>query len=170
MTKIISDKATRGQAIPFIAEPFDGSDGVTGLDRDKIISSDLIVPIRCCTPHNSNLIEAHLNLIITAGSALTVKVAIGRFESDDFTAVDSYTEGEINAGHRQLTGTDTAIASSAGTLLVDGLNLLKGIPKRGDTNFSEDGFVVVLQFSRARTGSDELLKFEPLCSALMGLI
>lgn len=173
MTKIVSDKSTRQQAIPFVADGFGGSGSSFLLDYYRYIigvdSDDLTVYIRCPTPSHANLIEAHLTLIMTVDSALSVKIAIGRFSADGVTAA-TLTDTEIEAGHRQLAGTDSDFASSAGTLLIDGLNLIKGIPKRGDANFNEDGFVLVLQFSRARTDNDSLLKFDPLCSALMGLV
>lgn len=171
MTKIVSDKSTRQQAVPFAADGFGGSGTVLGLDYSDITTpgTDLDVYIRCPTPSHTNLIEAHLTLIMTVGSALEVKVAIGRFDSDGIAAA-TIGNDEIAAKHRQIAGTDDAFASSGSTLLIDGVNLLKAIPQRGHVDFNEDGFVLVLQFSRARTGSDTLLKFEPLCSALMGLI
>jgi len=170
MTKQLSDKSTRNVAIPFVATPFIGLSESGGLffniDAARIISDDLIVVIRCCTPRHANLVEAHLNMQITVASATTVKIGIGRWSG--YQAVTP-TEAEINASHKILAGTDTAFASSAGTLFIDGLNLLPQIPRRGDATFNEDGFVIIMKFSRSRTG-DTLKKFEPICSALMGLI
>lgn len=171
MTKMISDKSTRQQAIPFIATDFTGLSESGGLffniDAARIISDDLLVIIRCCTPRHANLIEAHLNLQITAVSALNVKVAIGTWNG--VQAVSSYSQADIDRMHAAITGASAALASSGGTLLIDGLNLYPYIPKRGETNFNEDGFIVLLQFSRARV-TDTLKKFEVACSALMGLI
>jgi len=172
MTVITTDKRTRDDAIPFEATPFTnsgiGTDGT--LDAGTIISSSTLITIRCCKPDRGSLVEAALNLQMAVGSALTVKVAIGRFDTDGFNAVASYTQAEIDASHARITGSSSAIASSGSSLLIDGLNIFKEIPKSGSANYSQDGFVLVLQFSRARTGSDSLKRFYVMCSALMGLI
>lgn len=172
MNKIVSNKSTRDIATPFVALSYDGQtyDGITleSLDDATIVSSTrLLAIIRCCTPYGTNLIEAHLNLTMTCATPLSVKVGIGYFDIDDITAIESYSN--INQQHEFLTGSSSAIASSGGTLFIDGLNLYPLIPKRGDANFNEDGFVVLLQFDRLRSG-DTLKKFEMICSSLMGLI
>lgn len=167
-----TDKRTRDTAIPFEAYSFSTSaHGDAGeLDAGLIRSSTLTVPIRCATPDRVELIEAHLNLILNVHSATTVKVAIGRFNSDMIT-VATLTQDEIDRSHRKITGTDTAIASSGGVLFIDGINILPAIPKRGDANFNPDGFVVVLQFSRARTSTNDVYRrFDVMCSAQMGLL
>jgi len=172
MTIITTDKKTREHAIPFEATAFTNSSiGTNGtLDAGKIISSDTLVAIRCCKPDRGTLMEAALNLQLTVGSALTVKVAIGRFNTNGYDAVSSYTQAEIDASHTRITGSNSAIASSGSTLFVDGLNIFKEIPKAGSANYNQDGFVLLLQFSRARTGSDILKRYNIMASALMGLI
>lgn len=173
-----TNKKTRDKAIPFEATSFRNNAGgavnagaIGTSDAGLIISSDLLVAIRCCTPDRGALTEAHLNLIMNVHSATTVKVAIGRFDADGVTAVSSYTQAEIDAMHQKITGSSSAIASSAGVLFLDGLNVFPFIPKRGDTNFNADGFVILLQFSRARNGAnDKYGRFAVMCSAQMGLL
>lgn len=173
-----TDKKTRDLAIPFEATSYRKNSagtvnaGALGTsDAGLIQSSDLLVAVRCSTPDRGALTEAHLNLIMQVHAATTVKVAIGRFDTDGITAVASYTQAEIDAMHLKLTGSSAAIASSAGTLFIDGLNILPLIPKRGDTNFNADGFIVLLQFDRARVSANDLYKrFLVMCSAQMGLV
>lgn len=165
-----SDKKTRAQAIPFEAKPFYfGDPNNPDADNDSIIDSDLFVYIRCVTPSHLNLVEAYLNMRVVVGSVLTVKIAIGEFASDGRSAQEDYTQGDINLSHQKLTGGDSAISSSGGVLFIDGLNILPEIPRRGDSIFNEDGFVLILQFSRARISGDSLSFFDVPCSALMGL-
>lgn len=172
---IVSDKSTREVATPYFAQSYDGQyfDGLTleSLDDATIVSSNrTLAIIRCCTPYGTNLVEAHLNLTITCSVSLSVKVAIGRFDTDDITAIESYDQTTIDQQHNFITGQSAAIASSGGTLFIDGLNIYPIIPKKFDSDFNEDGFVLLLQFDRVRTGSDSLKKFEVICSSLMGLI
>lgn len=174
--KTISDKATRGQAIPFLAYSWTGS-GIVDLmfksyDSGTIISeTDFLAVIRCSTPYGSNLIEAHLNLQINCVDTLGVKVAIGYFDTDDITAVDTYSDTYIDNMHEFLTGNSDYIYSSGGVLFIDGVNIYPKIPKRGDTTFNENGFVLLLKFDRTRVYDDDVLKkFEVSASTLLGLI
>ena len=174
MTKIVSNKSTRDIATPYVALSFDGQEfdgGFISLDDATLVSTtSLLAIIRCCTPYGTNLIEAHLNLTMTCSTSLTAKVAIGSFDTDDITALETYDQSIIDQQHEFLTGSASAIASSGGVLFIDGLNLYPLIPKRGDANFNEEGFVVLVQFNRVRVGTDVLKKFEMICSSLMGLV
>lgn len=172
MSISISDKRTRDVAIPFEATTYSttalGTDG--GLDKGKIISSDLIVPVRFSTPDRGALTEAHLSMNLTVGSPLTVKVAIGRFNANGVDAVSSYTNAEIDDSHKKIFGTDNPVASSGSTLFIDGINIFPLLPKRGSANFNADGFVLVFKFSRARADADVLKSLAAYCSAQMGLV
>lgn len=172
---ITSDKSTRNEAIPFIAYSWTGSgtDGFTFVPYDSatiMSTTETLCVIRCSTPYGTNLVEAHLNLQINVLSSLGVKVAIGYFDTDDVTSVKVYSDTYIDTMHEFLTGSNTAITSSGGVLFIDGLNIYPKIPKRGESNFNENGFVLLLKFSRVRTSSEELKKFSVNSSCLMGLI
>lgn len=172
---ITSNKKTRDVATPYFAQSYDGQyfDGITleALDDATLVSTTrLLSIIRCCTPYGTNLVEAHLNLTMTCSTALTAKIAIGRFDTDGITAIETYNQIDIDQQHAFLTGSSSPISSSGGILFIDGLNIFPKIPKKTDSDFNEDGFVLLIQFSRVRTGTDVLKKFEVACSSLMGLI
>lgn len=174
--KTISDKSTRKEAIPFLAYSWQGFEwdgsNIIFKDASNILSdTDYIVPIRCSTPFGSNLVEAHLNLNISVTSQLGVKVAIGYFDTDDIEAVADYSDTYIDSQHEFLTGSSDYIYSSGSTLFIDGLNIYPKIPKRGDTNFNENGFVLLLKFDRVRnSNTEEVKKFDVSASTLLGLI
>lgn len=168
-----TDKETRKQAIPFEATAFSNSSGGTAgtTDAGAIRSSSLLVTIRCSTPDRGALTEAHLNLLMGVHSATNVYIGIGRFDTDGITAVVPYDNSEIFAMHKRLTGSNSPIASSGGTLFIDGLNILPLIPKRGDANFNADGFVLLLLFDRSRVSANDVLRrFNVMCSAQMGAL
>lgn len=168
-----TDKRTRQKAIPFEAAAYSNSStGTAGTtDAALIRSSDLTVAIRCSTPDRGVITEAHLNLIMGVHSATNVYIGIGRFDTDGIAAVSSYDFLDIKKMHKILTGSDSPIASSAGTLFLDGINLLPLIPQRGHANFNQDGFVLILLFDRSRVSANDILrKFSVMCSAQMGLI
>lgn len=168
-----SNKKTRDQSIPFVASTFRNSSGGTvgTTDAGLIRSSSTLIAIRCSVPDRATLTEAHLNLLMNVAAATNVYIGIGRFDTDGITAISSYTDDQIKAMHRAITGGDTPIASSGGTLLVDGVNIFPLIPKRGSANFNADGFVVIMQFNRSRVSASDVLKrFDVMCSAQMGVV
>lgn len=178
MTKIVSDKSTRVTAIPFTAMSYGLNLGISN-QEDTVqlvdwttgigIASPALRVMRLTKPDRGNLIQAYLNLFMRVGSSLTAKVAIGRFASDGISVVTP-TQAEIDAGHLALTGTSTPFASSGSNLFIDGLNLLPKMYRKGDANYNEDGFVLIIQFSRDLTSSDYPTRFEVACSMQMGLI
>lgn len=172
-----NDKATRETAIPFVATPFgtnvgmpNSEDAVVIVDQYGVTNPTIALRvIRLTKPERGNMIQAYLNLFMTVSPSITAKVAIGRFDTDGITAITPL-QAEIDAGHLLLTGTSSAFASSGGSLIIDGLNLLPFIPKKGETNYNADGIVLIVQFSRDLTSSDRLNRFEVSCSMQMGLL
>lgn len=171
-----SDKATRTTAVPFVANPYTVNLGLPSDDAIQLVdflgnisTTTALRIMRLAKPERGNLISAYLNLFMTAGSALTAKVAIGRFDTDAVTPITP-TQAEIDAGHKALTGTTTPFTASGGTLIIDGLNLMPKMPKKGDATYNDDGFVLIVQFSRDITSSDPVRRFEVACSAQMGLL
>lgn len=168
-----TDKRTRERSVPFEASSFsNSSSGDNGAsDAGLLRSSSLLVTVRCSTPDRGVLTEAHLNLIMAVNAATNVFIGIGRFDTDGITAIGTYDPADIYAMHRKITGSDSPIASSGGTLFLDGINILPLIPKRGDANFNADGFVLIFLFNRTRTTSNDILRrFNVMCSAQMGLL
>lgn len=171
-----TDKGTRKTAVPFVATPYGYNIGLPSEDALQIVEFTGVIDttpalrvMRLCKPERGDLIQAYMNLFMTADSALTAKVAIGRFDTDGINVVTP-TQAEIDAGHLALTGTTTPFTASGGSLIIDGLNLVKLIPKLGQTNYNKDGFVVIVQFSRDITSSDPVRRFEVSCSVQMGLL
>lgn len=167
-----TDKRTREKAVPFIATPYSNSSaGGIASDALAVRSAALIVPIRCSTPDRGALTEAHLNMNLRVHSSTSVYIGIGRFNADGITAYTGIGSDEIIQMHKKITGSSSPIASSGGTLLIDGVNIFPLIPKRGHANFNQDGFVIMLLFNRERVSANDILRsFEPMCSAQMGLI
>ena len=189
------DLALRKTAIPYYANVWgynrgQRSDQDIGLafsgtyvgDLDKMIPASYngstaistINAIRVLQPQYGDIIEANLNLRFTLASAegaRQFRVAIGKFSSA-YTAETSYTEEYINESHRKLTGRDSPYAiAPAGTMRVQRLNLYPGMYHRGDAEFRDDAFVVLLCFDTAPSkGSGyTFTKFDIDCTMQMGL-
>ena len=130
--------------------------------------------IRVLQPQYGDIIEANLNLkftLATAESARQLRIAIGKF-SDLYTAQTSYTEAEITASHRAITGRDAAFdIAPAGSFTLPRTNLYQAMYHRGDTNFRNDAFVVLLVFDTAPSKGTgyTFTKFEVDCTMQMGL-
>lgn len=110
-----------------------------------------VCPIRILQPHYGELIECYVDLQLTpaaADSGLTMKLAIGKFQSGSYDPVTSYTDEEINASWRQIRGTDTPLSVSSGVIAADLLDLLDALPKYGDSNFRDDAFVLLVVFNK----------------------
>lgn len=172
-----TDFEIRKTSVPFVAEPYGVNLGIPNEDdalqiRDLIFGTFLATPalrvMRLTKPDVGNLKQAYLNLFFSAATSLTAKVALGQFDTDGVTAVQP-SQYDIDVGHRKLTGTDTPYTSSGGNLIIDGLNLAKLIPKKGETDYNQDGFVLIVQFSRDLTTSDSIRRFEVACAMELGL-
>lgn len=130
--------------------------------------------IRVLQPQYGDIIEANLNLKFTMASAegaRQFRIAIGTF-SDLYTAQTSYTSDQILASHRAITGRDTPFdIAPAGSFTLPRTNLYQAMYHRGDANFRNDAFVVLLCFDQAPSkGSGyTFTKFEVDCTMQMGL-
>lgn len=185
------DLALRKTAIPYYANVWgynrtDTSDqAIVGLDGTGG-SSDLqpfqptygapstINAIRVLQPQYGDIIEANLNLKFTLASAegaRSLRIGIGYFSSL-YTAQTSYTDAELTAMHRMVTGRDSAYTiAPAGTFTLQRLNLYPGMYHRGESRFRDDAFVVVLAFDSAPSvgAGWSFTKFEVDCTMQMGL-
>lgn len=131
-------------------------------------------PIRVLQPQYGDIIEANLNLRLktaTAEATRYFRIAIGYFSSR-YTAETSYTEGYIMESHRKITGRDAPFTiAPASTLSIQRLNLYPGMYHRGDSQFKDDAFVVLLCFDKAPSNGTgyTFTKFEIDCTMQMGL-
>lgn len=171
----VTDNALRKTAVPFVASPFCYAIGVAiyedmiqMMDGTTPLATSALRTVRLCKPDKGNLTQAYLNLFMTVNTALTAKVAIGRFDTDGRTVIVPQ-QVDIDKGHLLLTGTDTPISSVGSSFVIDGLNLLPQIPKKGDADYNADAFVLIVQFSRNLTTSDSTQRQEVTCSMEMGL-
>lgn len=185
------DLALRKTAIPYYANVLgynrsDTSDqaivGVDGTGGGSDLSvfqptygtPSTINAIRILQPQYGDIIEANLNLrfkLATADTARQLRIAIGYFSSL-YTAATSYTEAEILASHRAITGRDEPFTiAPASTFNLQRLNLYPGMYHRGDPQFVDDAFVLLLCFDTApTTGSGySFTRFEIDCTMQMGL-
>jgi hypothetical protein len=176
MTTIQSDKTTRKTSVPFVATPFANQFGtpyMTDYIRiQETVYDALINPLyvmRLSKPERGNLMQAYLNLIMTVSSSVTVKVGIGRFDTDGLTVITP-TQAEIDASHLLLNKTISPIASSGTSLIIDGLNMISQIPQKGETNYNADGIVLILQFSRSLVYTEKVVRCELSCAMEMGLL
>lgn len=185
------DLALRNTAIPYYANVLgynrsetsdqaivglDGTGGTSDLYpfQPTYGTPSAVNAIRVLQPQYGDIIEANLNLKFTLASAdgaRQLRIAIGYFSSL-YTAQTSYTDAEITASHRSITGRDTpyTIAPSS-TFTIQRLNLYPGMYHRGEDRFVDDAFVVLLAFDTApTTGSGyAFTRFEVDCTMQMGL-
>jgi hypothetical protein len=186
------DLALRKTAIPYYANVW-GYNRSQDSDQDISSSSNIgdlvnlipasysgagtiaaVNPIRVLQPQYGDFVEANLTLafsLASAEGAREFRVAIGKFASR-YTAETSYTDAYIEASHRKITGRDEPFdIAPAGSLSIPRLNLYPGMYHRGDTEFRDDAFVVLLCFDQAPSkGSGyTFTKFEVNCTMQMGL-
>lgn len=185
------NNALRKTAIPFSANAF-GYNRQTSSDQDigsgSSSNDDIgyyfrptygtpstINPIRILLPYYGDIIEANLNLafqLASAESARKLRIAIGTFTADGITPTTSYTDDFINASHQLITGLTAPFSiSAAGGFSQNKLNLFPAMYKRGNANFVEDMFVLLLVFDVAPSvGSGwAFTKCEIDCTMQMGL-
>lgn len=153
MTVQTTDNRRRVNAIPFRALWYDNSSVGNQFDLTGVVSGDLSIlrtgfpssgQIRICRPLKGELIEARLSMQATFpnSGAQSLRFYIGRFDTDGITPV-TLTEAEIAASWKKISGFNAPISYPAmGNVFFDGLNLLPAIPKKGDADFNQDGWIL----------------------------
>jgi hypothetical protein len=170
VTNISSDRSQRRTATPYQSTPWtDFRGGKISYPEHLTSTTALTVALRMTTPAFAKVVEAHLTMQMNIGSSLSVKLAIGSFDIDSVTPLTP-AQAEIDRQNLLITGSSSGIASSGSVLLLDGIDLLPFLPKRGDASFSEVGFVLIMQFSRLRTTSDTVRRFDMQMSADLGIV
>lgn len=168
------NKATRTHAIPFVSEFVDFSAttyGDAALSVPENISNDFnVAAVPMTQPANGDVVEAYLYMEMTAPSnkSLQVYLGIGTFSSG---VIPDLSPGDIGAMHRKITGSDSPFTVAAnGTLVIDA-DLTRSLYRRGDAEFLDDAFVLLVQFVSLPSSLNgySLDKFKLNCSAQMGL-
>lgn len=146
------NKATRNKALPF---EFLALEGLTNSDNygyfhitSPQTTGNTVKAVPLTRPEKGDLIEAYLFMKMTAPSdrALEVRLAIGTLD-DTATPETIYSDAYMEREHRRITGRDTPFSASANNELFIDANMLPGIPKRGDAEFSSDLVVLLVEFN-----------------------
>lgn len=187
------DLALRKTAIPYYANvwgynrsedsDYDISAGTYVGDLSSMIPSSLfqstaigtVNPIRILQPQYGDIVEANLNIkfrTANAEGARKFRIAIGKFNGL-YDRETSYSDDYITESHRQLTGHTVPFdIPPASTFTLPRLNLYPGMYHRGDAEFRDDAFVLLLVFDQAPSKGTgySFTKFEINCTAQMGLL
>lgn len=118
------------------------------------IGASKVCPIRILKSHFGELAECYVDIDINVASGdsdLTLKFAVGRFQSSSYDRVLTYSDAEINSSWRRMHGSDTPLSVSGGKISADLINLLGALPRYGDPNYIEDAFVLILAFNKTPT-------------------
>ena len=187
----LQDRALRSTAIPYYANVWGYNRGEQS-DQDISLSNSIgdlvnlipssyfgagtiqkVNPIRVLQPQYGDMIEANLNLrfrTANAEGARQFRIAIGKFASR-YTAETSYSEAYINASHSKITGRDSPYTiPPASTFSVPRVSLYPAMYHRGDADFRDDAFVILLVFDQAPSKGTgyTFTKFEVDCTMQMG--
>lgn len=176
---IIGNKALRDHAQPFISEFIESSSlsyGGSLLDNPEYLDTGgLTVAVPMTQPEKGDITEAYLFMEMVAPSnyPLDVFVGIGYYAggANEIVPQTSYTNAYLLEQHVKATGhTDPLHAAAGATLLVEA-DFSRSIPRRGDSDFVSDGFVLLVTFLKLPEVAFgyELSKFKLSCTAQMGL-
>lgn len=151
--QIISDKRTRVRSIPFRGQWYAEAGIVSVVLENGQADGDLEAfadgspaQIRIARPAKGDLIEARLtiNAVTPAIGGNSLQIYVGDFDTDGITPL-TLSSDEIKRRHAILTGFNAPFDyGSQDNVFIDGLNLMPLIPKRGETGFNEDAFIVGL--------------------------
>lgn len=117
------------------------------------IGARRVCPMRVLKPHYGDLAECYADLRIAVASGdsdLTLKLAIGRMNSD-YSRVMDYTSEEIDQSWRMIHGSDTPLAVSGGVIESELIDLLPALPEYGTPDYHSDAFVLILVFNKVPT-------------------
>lgn len=132
----------------------DYNDYFPGEGVDPVIGASQQCPLRILLPHYGGLEECYADLQITVASVdsdLQLRVAVGRLDPANYDRITTYTEDEIAASWRKISGSDAPLTVNSGIISSDLINLLPGLYKYGDTNYRRDVFVLLLVFNKVPT-------------------
>ena len=184
-----SNLALRPTAIPFRSLWYDNTSlgnrfgsGVNDISGDlyQKVSTGAMNGglIRYCRPLKGDIIEARLTwqAVTAFGDFADIRFALGTFDTDGITPI-APSEATIQAHQKILFGTSNALHwGSQANIFIDGLNITPLIPKRGEANFNEDGFVLYIDILSKYGGADTgggaytVYEFKLDCSVQIGVL
>lgn len=177
MTQILTDKRLRQNAITFQGKWYSNYSGTaTGSQLvDGVADGDLAdfalgnaAQVRIARPAKGDLVEARLtiNAVSPPTGFSELSIYIGDFDTDGVTPL-TLNATEIARRWKVLTGLSSPISVGVqDTYYIDGLNLMPLIPKRGETGFNEDAFIIGLNLNNRDSGF-VLYEFKVDCSIQM---
>lgn len=163
---------------------YDSDDIGNDFIRDGYVGGDLAVigslvatggVVRFLRPYKGDIVSAKLLLLgqTPAAAGNTLRVFKGAYNADGVTAktynFTNYPEAQRAADWLEITGESAPYTyGSEETVLLDGINILPLIPKRGDADFNEDGFVLGFELELNGTITDwNLHDFKLDCNVRM---
>lgn len=170
--------ATRQKAIPFRANWYDGS-GVGNQFPDVGPWADLYSLsngntsyIRLALPTAGDLVQLRLTLqAINVTATTQMRIALGRFAADGINVDTTRTAAERAADWLKISGQEALYSWAAGEqILIDGLDLLKALPKEGEPGYSSDGFVLYVGIASSNVAGWELQTFKVDGSVQIGVL
>ena len=166
-----SDKRLRQHQIPFQGKWFSnysatntGSQLANGIaDGDlALFATGQSSQIRIARPMKGDLTQAKLMINAVAPDVGIIEFGfyIGSFDTDGVTPLTLSREETLRR-HKLLTGrTDFILYGNQANIYWDGLNLLPFIPKRGETGFNEDAFILGIVCEIKNTPSQPFYMFD----------
>lgn len=164
------DKALRTRAIPYRAVPYENYLYVS--DVVSATQYGLDGAIRFCRPHGGQIISARLtiNYVTPTTGGFFGRIARGTFDTDGVTPIiPGYNSDEAKADQQLIFGSPNEIYRGVQAVLYfDALDLTKIIPKPGDPDYNEDGFIICF-LNQAKGGTDGVLwDFKLDCTVQLG--
>lgn len=177
------DLSLRNLAVPFRALWFDdtatyGNEFVPGSTTtgDLYDVMGTLNPsggqIRLTRPFYGDIISAVLTMQATApvSSPTILRFYKGDFDADGITAVTSYTEARRASDWQTISGYSSELVyGSQANIFIDGLDITSIIPKRGDADFNEDGFILGVDLTTKDTDW-YLYNFKVDCTVQLGAL
>lgn len=175
-----SDFSVKQKAIPFRATWWDDTGIGNRFDPDGvIISGDVEIIrtgngvggcIRFSRPAKGDIISAKLYMNANAAidAPTELMFGVGTFDTDGLTAIAPDFE-TLARQHYIITGSDESFFyGSQANVFIDGLEFNKLIPKRGDADFNEDGWIMYIDMIIKEPTEWVLFDFKVDCLVQMG--
>lgn len=174
----VSDLATRKKAVPFRANWYD-SGGVGNQFPDVGPWADLYSLsngntsyIRLALPAAGDLNQLRLTLqAINTTAAVQMRIALGRFAANGINVDTTRTAAQLAVDWRKISGQEAPYSWAAGEpILIDGLDLLKALPREGEPGYSRDSFVLYVEITSSDLTGWDLQTFKVDGSVQIGVL